>query len=144
MKELVTGIPASPGKGSGNTLVINGMGEVPTGLKKGFVLVTTMTSPVFVPVIKMASAVVTERGGRTCHAGIVCREYGIPCVVGAANAMNILRNEPIITVDGSIGKVYKGLEDCAEGRVSEVGHRYGSLGEESENPYPAQTEERSE
>jgi pyruvate,water dikinase len=67
-----------------------------------------MTTPDFVPAMKRAAAIVTDRGGRTAHAAIVSRELGIPCVVGADKATTKLSNKKIITVDGSHGKVYKG------------------------------------
>lgn len=79
---------------------------------KGEVLVTDMTDPDWEPIMKIASAIVTNRGGRTCHAAIISRELGIPCVVGAAGATERLPSGQEITVDcssGSIGTVYRGL-----------------------------------
>ena len=67
-----------------------------------------MTTPDFVPAMKRAAAIVTDRGGRTCHAAIVSRELGIPCVVGAGNATQVLKQDQMVTVDGSLGKVYDG------------------------------------
>jgi len=75
---------------------------------QGDVLVAEMTTPDFVPAMKRASAIVTDRGGRTAHAAIVSRELGIPCVVGTGNAMAVLKDGQEITVDGSKGKVYDG------------------------------------
>lgn len=80
--------------------------------KPGGVLVTDMTDPDWEPVMKMASAIVTNRGGRTCHAAIVSRELGIPCVVGAGDATERIGQDEEITVDcsrGSDGFVYRGL-----------------------------------
>lgn len=80
--------------------------------KDGEVLVTKMTDPDWVPIMKKASAIVTESGGRTCHAAIVSRELGIPCVVGAAGAREILKTGQGITVscaEGEEGKIYRGL-----------------------------------
>jgi pyruvate,water dikinase len=74
----------------------------------GDVLVAEMTTPDFVPAMKRAAAIATDRGGRTCHAAIVSRELGIPCVVGTGNATKVLKQEQIITVDGSVGKVFEG------------------------------------
>ncbi len=82
-----------------------------TEFKEGEVLVTEMTDPDWEPLMKKASAIITEKGGRTCHAAIVAREMGVPAVVGAAGAGNLLENGQQITVscaEGSIGKVYQG------------------------------------
>ncbi len=79
--------------------------------KAGEVLVTEITDPDWEPIMKIAAAIITERGGRTSHAAIVSRELGIPCVVGAASAARVLKNEQLITVDCSSGKqglVYDG------------------------------------
>jgi pyruvate,water dikinase len=80
--------------------------------RKGEVLVTDMTDPDWEPIMKIASAIVTNRGGRTCHAAIVSRELGIPCVVGAGNATTRLNQGEDVTVDcseGSVGTIYRGL-----------------------------------
>ncbi|MFZ5428236.1 MAG: phosphoenolpyruvate synthase [Thermodesulfobacteriota bacterium] len=80
--------------------------------KRGGVLVTDMTDPDWEPIMKIASAIVTNRGGRTCHAAIVSRELGIPCVVGTVNGTERIADGQDITVDcsqGSDGLVYKGL-----------------------------------
>jgi pyruvate,water dikinase len=82
-----------------------------TEFKEGDVLVTEMTDPDWEPLMKKASAIITEKGGRTCHAAIVAREIGVPAIVGAANATSILSNNQDITVscaEGGIGKVYQG------------------------------------
>ncbi|HLD75974.1 MAG TPA: PEP-utilizing enzyme [Candidatus Norongarragalinales archaeon] len=73
----------------------------------GFVLVTSMTTPDFVPVIKRALAVVTDEGGITCHAAIACRELGVPCVVGTKKATRSFKDGEVICVDGSTGWVRK-------------------------------------
>ena len=80
--------------------------------KKGEVLVTSMTDPDWEPIMKIASAIVTNKGGRTCHAAIVSRELGIPCVIGTGNADELIKTGQEITVsccEGEIGYVYKGL-----------------------------------
>jgi len=79
--------------------------------KKGEILVTTMTDPDWVPIMKIASAIVTDRGGRTCHAAIVSRELGIACVVGTNNATQVIKTGDKITVscEGENGNVYRGL-----------------------------------
>jgi len=80
--------------------------------KKGDILVTDMTDPDWEPIMKIASAIVTNRGGRTCHAAIVSRELGIPCVVGTLRATEVLKNGQAVTVscgEGEDGFVYDGL-----------------------------------
>lgn len=80
--------------------------------KPGQVLVTDMTDPDWEPIMKIASAIVTDKGGRTCHAAIISRELGIPCIVGTANASAILKNGQKITIDcasGEDGFVYDGI-----------------------------------
>lgn len=80
--------------------------------KAGNVLVTEMTDPNWEPIMKIASAIITNKGGRTCHASIVARELGIPAVVGTLNATEQLENGTDVTVsccEGDIGKVYSGL-----------------------------------
>jgi len=81
---------------------------------KGEVLVTEMTDPDWEPIMKIAAAIVTNSGGRTCHAAIVSRELGIPCVVGTRNATEVLRTGKEVTVscaEGEEGYVYEGLID---------------------------------
>ncbi len=80
----------------------------------GEVLVADMTTPDWEPIMKMASAIVTNRGGRTCHAAIVSRELGVPAVVGCDNATALIKNNSPVTVscaEGDVGKVYAGLLD---------------------------------
>ncbi|MGH8638629.1 MAG: phosphoenolpyruvate synthase, partial [Burkholderiales bacterium] len=80
-------------------------------IKKGDVLVTDMTDPNWEPVMKLASAIVTNRGGRTCHAAIIARELGIPAVVGCGDATRTLRDGQAVTVscaEGDTGNVYEG------------------------------------
>ncbi len=82
-----------------------------TDFKEGEVLVTEMTDPDWEPLMKKASAIITEKGGRTCHAAIVAREIGVPALVGAVNATNILEDGREVSVscaEGSVGKVYDG------------------------------------
>jgi pyruvate,water dikinase len=82
-----------------------------SSVKKGDVLVTDMTDPNWEPVMKLASAIVTNRGGRTCHAAIIARELGIPAVVGCGNATETLREGQPVTVscaEGDTGNVYEG------------------------------------
>jgi pyruvate,water dikinase len=88
MKVLLKGLGASPGVGAGKVVVIFDASEIDK-VKEGDVLVTTMTNPDMVPAMKRASAIVTDEGGRTCHAAIVSRELGIPAVVGTKEAITI-------------------------------------------------------
>ena len=104
---LLKGQSASPGIGTGPVQKIYSGKEI-SKVKKGDVLVAPMTSPDFVPAMKRAAAIVTDKGGQTSHAAIVSRELGIPCVVGTETATKELKNEQIITVNGSKGEVYKG------------------------------------
>ena len=104
---LVKGLGASPGIGSGAVKLLRSSEELDK-VKEGDVLVTTMTNPDMVPAMKRASAIVTDEGGMTCHAAIVSRELGIPAVVGAGNATKVLKENMLVTVDGSRGVVYRG------------------------------------
>lgn len=104
---LLKGDPASPGIGFGPVCIIESPKEIDK-VKKGDVLVAPQTNPDYVPAMKKASAIITEMGGRTSHASIVSRELGIPAVVGAANAIKILKHESIISVNGKTGEIFKG------------------------------------
>lgn len=107
---LVKGAPASMGSAFGPVKIIHKPSEIDK-IEKGDVLVTEMTTPDYVPAMRRAAAIVTDTGGRTCHAAIVSRELGIPCVVGTGTATSVLKNGQIITVDGHSGVVYKGKVD---------------------------------
>jgi pyruvate,water dikinase len=104
---LLTGAPASPGIASGPVKIVPDASQIDK-VNEGDILVTEMTTPDFVPAMKRAAAIVTDRGGRTAHAAIVSRELGVPCVVGTGQATSTLKDGQIITVDGSTGKVYEG------------------------------------
>jgi len=104
---LLSGAPASPGIASGPVKIVSDASQIDK-VKDGDVLVAEMTTPDFVPAMKRAVAIVTDRGGRTAHAAIVSRELGIPCVVGVGQATKTLKDGQIISVDGSRGKVYEG------------------------------------
>ena len=96
--------------GTGKIRVINSLSEMNL-VSKGDVLVTDMTDPDWEPVMKLASAIITNRGGRTCHAAIIARELGVPAIVGTGNATEILKDSEVITAscaEGDTGKVYKG------------------------------------
>ena len=99
--------------GQGKVHVIKSAANI-SDFVKGQVLVTDMTDPDWEPIMKIAGAIVTNRGGRTCHAAIVSRELGIPCIVGSGSATERLGTDDEVTVDcsqGSEGLVYKGLLD---------------------------------
>jgi len=104
---LLTGAPASPGIASGPVKIVPDASQIDK-VNEGDILITEMTTPDFVPAMKRAAAIVTDRGGRTAHAAIVSRELGVPCVVGTGQATSTLKDGQIITVDGSTGKVYEG------------------------------------
>lgn len=106
-KPILSGSPASPVIGTGKVVILKSAKEL-SRIKQGDVLVTEMTNPDFVPAMKKASAIVTDRGGRTSHAAIVSRELGIACVVGTQNATRILKEGMLITVDGAKGLIYEG------------------------------------
>ncbi|MCS7296176.1 MAG: phosphoenolpyruvate synthase [Chloroflexota bacterium] len=104
---LLRGQAASPGVAAGRVKIVRDPSEIHI-VEEGDILVAEMTTPDFVPAMKRAAAIVTERGGRTAHAAIVSRELGIPCVVGAQHAMTVLKPGALVTVDGSKGVVYEG------------------------------------
>lgn len=110
---LLKGDPASPGVKSGPVTILSSPKEL-SKIHTGDVLVAQMTNPDYVPAMKKAVAIVTERGGRTSHAAIVSRELGIPAVVGAAGALKFLKDGMVITVNGSTGEVYKGAIASSE------------------------------
>ncbi|MEI8143805.1 MAG: phosphoenolpyruvate synthase [Candidatus Berkelbacteria bacterium] len=104
---LLKGAAASLGVISGPVKIIHKPSEIDK-VEVGDILVTEMTTPDFVPAMRKAAAIVTDTGGRTCHASIVSRELGIPCVVGTGTATTTLKNSQMVTVDGAKGLVYKG------------------------------------
>ena len=106
-KLLTTGAPASPGIGVGKVKVIFSPAEIDK-IQKGDILVAPQTNPDFVPAMKRAAAIVTDKGGRTSHAAIVSRELGIPAVVGTEDGTKKLKTGTVISVVGSTGEVYEG------------------------------------
>ena len=110
-KILITGLSVGSKIGQGKVNRIMDAKNI-NKFKRGEVLVTDMTDPDWVPVMKLASAIVTDSGGRTAHAAIVSRELGIPCIVGTGRATKVLKTGENITVscaEGEVGKVYQGL-----------------------------------
>jgi pyruvate,water dikinase len=105
---LLRGLGGAPGSASGAARVLASPADAST-LNDGDVLVTHMTSPDWLPLLRRAAAVVTDSGGMTCHAAIVSRELGIPCVVGTGEATTKLRDGEIVTVDAARGVVSAGI-----------------------------------
>lgn len=113
LKQIIQGEPASFGVGVGKVVKIKSAGEI-NKVKAGDVLVTEMTSPDFVPAMKRAAAIVTDKGGQTSHAAIVSRELGIPAVVGTRIATKVLKEDQMISVNGSTGSIYNGVPEKAK------------------------------
>ncbi len=110
-KILVSGIAVGSKIGSGKVRVLSSAKNI-NSFEKGEVLVTEITDPDWEPIMKIASAIVTDKGGRTSHAAIVSRELGIPCIVGSNDATKVLKNGQEVTVDssgGQIGNVFEGI-----------------------------------
>jgi len=106
--------------GQGTVRIVNDISEMDS-VKTGDVLVTDMTDPDWEPVMKRAAAIVTNRGGRTCHAAIIARELGIPAVVGCGNATALLKSHKSVTVccaQGDTGQIYQGLLEFKISRTS--------------------------
>ena len=104
---LVRGLSASTGRATGAVRVLTDPSQRDL-LLPGEVLVAPMTSPDWMSAIRRASALVTDGGGMTCHAAIVSRELGVPCVVGTRNATTTLRDGELVTVDAALGRVLEG------------------------------------
>lgn len=112
-KVLIEGRSIGHRIGNGPVNIINDISQMDQ-VKDGDILVTDMTDPDWEPVMKRASAIVTNRGGRTCHAAIIARELGIPAVVGCSDATKVLQQGSTVTVscaEGDTGFVYDGLLD---------------------------------
>jgi len=110
---IVTGHAVGSKIATGNARIIDNIGQL-NSFNPGDVLVADMTTPDWEPVMKMASAIVTNRGGRTCHAAIISRELGVPAVIGCDNATTMIKNNTPVTVscaEGDAGKVYSGKLD---------------------------------
>lgn len=102
---ILKGTPASVGSATGKVKKIvfpYDFGD----FEDGSILVTEMTSPLFLPVIKKARAIITDIGGILCHAAIVSREFGIPCIVNTKNGTIVLKDNQTIIVDATKGEVY--------------------------------------
>src|SRR5260370_21609433 len=106
---VVQGLAASPGLHAGRAKIVLCVQDAGRMMKEKDLRVTRMRSPDWVRYMKSAGAIVTEDGGTTCHAAIVSREMGIPCIVGARNATKLLLTNKEYTVDAKAGVVYQGL-----------------------------------
>ena len=105
-KRVFKGLAASPGIAMGRARILREVGEAKTkGFNRGEILVTLMTDPDWLPIMRIASAIVTERGGVTSHAAITARELGIPAVVGVSGILDSLSDGEILKVDGSRGVI---------------------------------------
>jgi pyruvate, water dikinase len=109
---LLKGLGASPGIRGGKVRKLLRATEMDR-LLPGEILVTTMTTPDMVPAMSKAAAIVTDEGGMTCHAAIVSRELGVPCIVGTRTGTQVLQEDDLITVDGKMGTVVRGLPAAA-------------------------------
>lgn len=117
---LVRGLGASPGMAAGNVKIILDIEELDK-IKDGDIMVTTMTTPDMVPAMKRSSGIVTDEGGVTCHASIISRELGIPCVVGTGDATSILKENTGVTIDGKKGLVFDGISQTKQEPVQAAG-----------------------
>lgn len=123
-KVITNGLGASPGLASGKVRFLDENMSLEI-VKDGDILVTTMTMPDMVPAMSRAAAIVTDEGGMTCHAAIVSRELGTPCVVGTGDATTLLKENMLITVDGTTGTVYEG--DQTKGSKDSSSHNGQTL-----------------
>ena len=110
---LLKGLGAAPGTGSGTVRIVRTL-EDASAFSEGEILVTHMTAPDWVPLMRKSAAIITDSGGMTCHAAIVSRELGIPCVVGTADATGKLRDGELVTVDATHGSIHEGAMTAAE------------------------------
>ena len=119
-KRLLTGLSIGEAIAAGRVCLIKSAGDI-ARFKDDAILVTEMTDPDWVPIMKRARGIVTDHGGRTCHAAIVSRELGIPAIVGTGKATEILKNGQKITIsgaEGDLGYVYEGLLEFQETEVN--------------------------
>ena len=124
-KTLAQGISVGSKVATGVTRIIKSPKQIKE-FKKGEILVTTMTDPDWEPIMKMASAIITDQGGRTSHAAIVSRELGLPAIVGAGNATKVLKTGTLVTIDatGSVGMITAG-----KAKITTHEHNVGTLPE---------------
>lgn len=104
---LLSGTSACAGLARGRTKIVKNLGDA-AKIEEGDILVTPFTTPLLTSAIVKAGAIVTDTGGVTCHAAVIARELGVPCVVGTKNATQKLEDNMLVIVDGKKGLVYKG------------------------------------
>lgn len=104
--DTVKGMPAFKGKAKGRAKIIFDPSR-PNDFKKGDILITSMTRPDFVPIMELAGAIITDIGGLLCHAAIVARELGKPCIIGTKNATKAIKDNDIVEVDADTGEIRK-------------------------------------
>lgn len=117
---ILEGVGVAPGTSGGPARIVPSM-EQAEAFREGEVLVAGMTAPDWVPLMRKAAAVVTDAGGITCHAAIVSRELGVPCIVGTGEATSILHNGQEITVDSRYGRVYEGIHLLPQMKALQTG-----------------------
>lgn len=108
---LVTGTSVGSKIGAGPTHIIENVNDI-KDFKKGEILITDMTDPDWEPIMKIATAIITNKGGRTCHAAIISRELGVPCIVGTGDGTEKLKGFSEVTAscaEGEVGNVYEGI-----------------------------------
>jgi len=109
-KPILTGIAVGDKIGTGKVAIVSNVSKI-SQFQEGEVLVTKMTDPDWVPIMRLASAIITNEGGKTCHAAIVARELNVPTIVGTENATKILKTGQMVTVDctqGLNGRIFEG------------------------------------
>ncbi|MFA5303775.1 MAG: phosphoenolpyruvate synthase [Candidatus Nanoarchaeia archaeon] len=109
-EDILHGLGASPGVAVGKVVKIKSVDELDK-IKPGDIMVTKMTDPNMVPAMKKASGIITDEGGMTCHAAIVSRELGTPCIVGTQKATALLKDGDVVTMDATNGVVYMGKSE---------------------------------
>ncbi|MGL4669418.1 MAG: phosphoenolpyruvate synthase [Methanobacteriaceae archaeon] len=120
---IIKGLGASPGMASGEVKIINTIDELDK-IQEGDLMVTAMTTPDMVPAMKRSSGIITDEGGVTCHAAIISRELGIPCVVGTGNATKKLKERTVLTLDGKKGLVFEGSLEIKEDKKLDTSNNF--------------------
>ncbi len=116
---ILEGIGASPGLAYGKVEIVSKLDELDR-VGEGDILVTKMTTPDMVTAMKRAVGIITDEGGLTCHAAIVSRELGTPCIVGTKKGTRLLKDANVVTIDGEKGHVYKGKLEQAVTKEEQV------------------------
>jgi pyruvate, water dikinase len=129
LKIILQGQAASPGIAVGQVIKIKGSTEI-NRVKSGDILVASMTSPDFVPAMKKAAGIITDKGGQTSHAAIVSRELGVPAIVGTSTGMSLLKLGQTLTIDGSTGNVYNGKPKNEPTKIVKAKKNVSKLGVE--------------